>query len=176
MKKMLFVGALMASLLFLTVGRPSSASAEVMPAEFVNGGVLILGEYAVGTAWFIDRSSIRIEQEGPPEYILSFQTFPARYDKETGEITRVFEGQWAQCKFNVDEDKMFLFHDVLNSWIYIDPIGIAGETPLDTCGEMAWYIIYKKPFYGGRKWRDGNGQLRWSNYGEELYRRIDRSY
>lgn len=179
MKRIWFAAVLMMSALLMAIGRPSTASAEeVMPEEYLNGGVLILGEYTHGLAWYIDKSSVRVEQNGPPTYIISFQLFPTRYDRDTGEVTRVFEGTWAKCRYDVEKDAIHLFNTGLQpaDWTYIDPIGPAHESPFEICSEMAWYIIYNKPFYGGRKWRDGNGQLRWSNYGDELYRRIDNSY
>ena len=178
--KRVLIAVLMVSALLLTIGQSSTANAEeVIPEEYLNGGVLILGEYGVGLAWYLDKSSVRIEQEGPPQYIISFQMFPTRYDRNTGEITRVFDGHRAKCMYDVEKDAMYFFNtgfQPVADWAYIDPVGPAGESPIDTLGEMAWYILYQKPFYGGRKWKDGNGQMRWSNYGDELYRRIDNSY
>ena len=181
MKRMFLMAALIMSALLPALGRPSTADAnELIPSEYLNGGVLILGEASHGTAWYIDRSSVRVEQEGSPKYIISFQVFPARYDMTTGEITRVFDGSWQKCLYDVEKDRMYLYNSGMtppaSPWVYIDPVGLVGETPLDTCGEMAWYIIYKKPFYGGRQWRDSDGQSRWSNYGDEVYRRVDNSY
>ncbi len=174
MRRVFLIAALMMSALLLTVGRTSAAGAP----EYLNDGVLILSGMHQGTAWYIDKSSVRLEDEDDPIYIITFQLFAARYDIDTGEVTRVFDATPQKYKYDVENGMMFAFNynRDYSQWEYIKPVGPTYELTLDHSGEMAWYIIYKKPFYGGRQWEDSKGQLRWPDFGEELYQRIDNSY
>lgn len=150
----------------------STASAGV--PDYLNDRVLILSGMHGGTAWYIDKSSIVVEENNPPAYVISFQLFRARYDWNTGEIIRVFEATQEKYLYNRKEHEMRVWDGA--DWKYIPPVGSNAETGNEFSGEMAFYIAFQKPFYGRHQWLDRSGQMRNPNFGDELYTRIDNAY
>ena len=162
---------LMLMLMLLTIF--GTASAKV--PHYLNVRVLILSGMHGGTAWYLDKSSVLVEIDDPPAYVITYQLFPARYDLETGEIIRVYEALQEKYLYNVKEHEMRKFNGT--EWDYIPPIGSLAETGNEFSGEMAFYIAFGKKFYGGRQWIDrSTGEMRNPNFGEEIYERVDDSY
>lgn len=150
-----------------------TASAHV--TEYLNDGDLILCGMHQGTAWYIDKSSVRIEEKNAPSCIISFQLFRAQYELNTGKITRVFDATVEKYLYNVKEHEMHHWNG--SEWHYISPVGDRTETGSEFSGEMAYYIAYHKGFYGGRLWSDRRtGKNMAPPFGSELYERIDNSY
>lgn len=167
MRQLLLMAFLLLSMAF------STASAGV--PDYLNDRVLILSGMHGGTAWYLDKSSVKVEENNPPAYVISFQLFRAQYDWSTGEIIRVYEATREKYLYNRKEHEMRSWRE--GDWQYIPPVGSLAETGNEFSGEMAFYIAFQKPFYGGRQWMDhSTGQMRNPNFGDELYKRIDNSY
>ncbi len=157
MRRAIFVAMLMVLMAF---GTASAA----YPPEYLNDGDLILSGHLNGTAWYIDRNSVFVEQEEPPTYIITYQTFAARYDVNSGEVTRVFEATPHKSKYDVDRGMIFSFNfnRDYSQWAHVKPDEQGG--PIAYSEELAWYIAYGTKFYG-------NAYP--SYFKDEIYRRVD---
>lgn len=162
MKRAIFVAMLT---MLMMVGAVVASAAY--PPEYLNDGDLILSGHLNGTAWYIDKNSVQIEQEEPPMYTIAYQVFPARYDVNTGEVTRVFEAMPHKCRYDVDKTMMFgfNFNRDYSQWALVKPDEQGG--PMEYSGELAWYIAYGTKFYG-------NGYP--SYFKDEIYVRVDNAY
>lgn len=162
MKRAIFVAMLMMMMVVGTV-----AASAAYPPEYLNDRDLILCGHLNGTAWYIDKNSVVVEEENPPIYFITYQTFAARYDVNTGEVTRVFEATPHKCKYDVDNTRIFAFNfnRDYSPWELVKPDPMGG--PIAYSEELAWYIAYEKKFYG-------YGYP--SYFNNEIYVRVDNAY
>lgn len=132
----------------------------------------LLSGYHAGTAWYVDKNSVEILQN-TPDYQIAVTILTARYDFHSGEIQEVVNKNTAYYSYDTENMKMYVRRN--EKWHYLPPVGSLAETGNDASGEMAFYIAYGEKFYGGRKWRDSDGEMKSPNFGEEIYTRIEES-
>ena len=136
--KKIFLSALILFGLMLTF-QPSAQAAY--PAH-INGDhdyILTFGRQGVG--YYVQRSSLNVEQYKPPIYILSIKVYYVN-DADRGG-TRL--SQPTTLRFRYDWDSRAMYSDSAGKWNYIDPKQYASNVAI---GEMAFYIAYGKKFYG----------------------------
>lgn len=112
----------------------------------------------MGTAWYVDRSSLVNQMYNPPQYILAINVVRARsaYDDEddfynggkgkiVGVTTYRFFYNWNLRRMYVDR------RTGANDWRYLSPNGSWAETGVAMpAGEMAFALAYNLRFYGSR--------------------------
>ncbi len=152
----------------------SQAAAAQVPDYLDEDRNFLLSGMHAGTAWYVDKNSVKILEEDAPNYQIAVKILTVRYDFSGGEIQKVIDEKICNYLYQWDERKMYC--RINENWQYIPPVGSLAETGNDASGEMAFYIAYGKKFYGGQKWLDEKtGALRSPNFSEEIYKIIDES-
>ena len=152
----------------------SQAAAAQIPDYLDEDRTILLSGMHAGTAWYIDKNSVKILEENAPNYQLSAKILIVRYDFYSGEIKKVVDEKNFKYLYQWDERKMYCWEN--ENWRYIPPVGSLAETGNDASGEMTFYIAYGKKFYGGQKWlNEKTGEFRSPNFGENIYKIIDES-
>ena len=111
----------------------------------------------MGTAWYVDASSLNVLRYEPPEYVIAVNVVTARsavgneddfYSVGRGMVTDVrtmrFLYDWDACA-------MYAWNDAEMDWYYLPPGGSWAETGITMpAGEIAFYLAYRMKFYGRR--------------------------
>ena len=111
----------------------------------------------MGTAWYVDRTSLVVQKYEPPQYIIAVNVLTARsaigneddfYSGGSGTVTDVctmrFLYDWDACA-------MYAWSDAEMDWYYLPPGGSWAETGITMpAGEIAFYLAYRMKFYGRR--------------------------
>jgi hypothetical protein len=107
----------------------------------------------MGTAWYVDRSSLNVQKYAPPEYIIAVNVVSARsviddeqdfYSGGQGKITGV-----KTHRFYYNWNTKRMYYDNNGKWVYLDPWGGWAHTGIRMpAGEMAFYLAYSMKFYG----------------------------
>jgi hypothetical protein len=111
----------------------------------------------MGTAWYVDRSSLVVQEYEPPQYIIAVDVVTARsavgneddfYSGGSGMVTDVrtmrFLYDWDACA-------MYAWNDAEMDWYYLPPTGSWAETGISMpAGEIAFALAYRMKFYGRR--------------------------
>ena len=140
-------------------------------SPYLNGDRnFILAGAHMGYAWYVDKSSLVVQNYNPPEYQIAVNVVTVP-DTDQGNIeisdvtTHEFYYQWEQRK---------MYSWRRNAWRYIPPVGTMADTGQEFSGEMAFYMVYHMKFYGGRKWWDAyDGEYKLPNFSENIYTWID---
>lgn len=112
----------------------------------------------MGTAWYMKKSSLNVEQYSPPIYIISVSV----YTVDNADRGNTSYRQVQTLRFRYDWDRRAMYaQNKDGGWRYLDPNGSWAQTGVDMpTGEMAFYVAYRQKFYGDR-------------FGYEFYRRAD---
>ena len=145
-----------------------------------------------GTAFYLDKSSINIELNAPPYYIITAVTVNVlnsgvspdhpKYNKdETPRDTRSY-------KFFYDEDEMDMRekYSPTTEWRYMRPQGINAESGFFMwVGEAVFYVATGRKFYGNYLWKDVDSRTNETHkdeqgkdryydvFGDKMYKRLD---
>ena len=113
----------------------------------------ILVDGHMGAAWYVDRSSLKVQKCAPPEYIINVNVVTARsaidderdfYEGGQGVIVSIME-----YRFFYDWDTRRMYQDFNGKRDYLDPWGSWAETGIRMpAGEMSFYLANKLKFYG----------------------------
>ena len=121
----------------------NAASAEY-PDYLDAKKVYVLCGMHAGTGWYINRKSIDVTQFDPPNFWLAV---------EVAVVPRAGEGDLTDVEYVCNE----YFYDWTNRKMYavnagekifIPPYGTIAELPSSYDGELAFFIKYRKKFYG----------------------------
>ncbi len=107
-------------------------------------------------AWYLDKSSVHVEMEEPPQYIL--RVFIMRTPQF--HYNDILPSRILSCRFLYDEDeeKMYIGSRTQeDDWRYMPPDGDNAKSGLSMwVGEAAFYLAYGERFYGAsQKWHHG---------------------
>lgn len=150
MKKLTAILCLLAALLIASVAQASS-----MYEDYYNGDdnyPLIWGH--MGTAWYLDKSSLVCQDYNPPCYTLAINVISVENaDRGNREISRVTTMRFF---YNWNDRKMYVDRNTgASDWRYLKPTGSNAESGMSMyVGEAAFYLDYGKKFYGSRTWYD----------------------
>ena len=104
----------------------------------------ILCDGHMGTAWYVDRSSLNVQQYAPPEYTIAVNvcTVP-NADQGNTAISKV-----STMRFFYNYNARSMFIDRNGSWRHLNPNGSWAETGITMpAGEIAFYLAYHMRFY-----------------------------
>lgn len=145
-----------------------------------------------GTAFYLDKTSINIELNAPPYYIITAVTVNVsnsgvspdhpKYNKdETPRDTRSYKFFYDEKEINMREKYSPTF-----DWRYLRPQGCNAESGFFMwVGEAVFYVATGRKFYGNYLWKaysgiedkpckDEQGNDRYYNiFGDTLYKRLD---
>ena len=144
MKKFLF---LMVAFCCFIFGGFSTASANY-PVHLNGDPNFILVDGHMGTAWYLDRSSLNVQKYAPPHYIIAVKIVSVRNaDRGNTAINSVMTKRYL---YNWNTRDMYVERNLFASdWRYLDPDGSWAETGITMpAGEMAFYLAYNLRFYG----------------------------
>ena len=109
----------------------------------------------MGTAWYVDASSLNVLRYEPPEYVIAVDVVTARsavgdeddfYSGGRGVMTDVRTMCFA---YNWDDRAMYVKDG--DGWHFLLPTGSWAETGITMpAGEIAFYLAYRMKFYGRR--------------------------
>lgn len=145
------------SLLFSLMVLSIAAIASANYPSYLNGDKnYILVDGHMGTAWYVDRSSLKVQKYAPPEYTIDVNVVTARsaidderdfYEGGQGVIVSIME-----YRFNYNWDTRRMYQDSYGKLDYLDPCGSWAASGIRMpAGEMAFYLAYKLKFYGDMK-------------------------
>ncbi|MDD6860650.1 MAG: hypothetical protein PUD48_00915 [Megasphaera elsdenii] len=100
-----------------------------------------------GYGFYLDRSSMYVEKNEPPQHIIAVNVcmVPDVYKGATA-IARV---KTERFFYNTELKQMYHDKGTNSDWKYINPAGaIATTSVVMPAGEMAFYLTYHKKFYG----------------------------
>ena len=133
----------------------------------------------MGTAWYVDASSLNVLRYEPPEYVIAVDVVTARsavgneddfYSGGSGMVTDVrtmrFLYDWDACA-------MYAWNDAEMDWYYLPPGGSWAETGITMpAGEIAFYLAYHMKFYGSKPFYNAFLKRDVAVYNDEFYARI----
>ncbi|WP_101913307.1 hypothetical protein [Megasphaera vaginalis (ex Bordigoni et al. 2020)] len=125
----------------------------------------------MGTAWYLDKSSLIVEQYAPPQYIIAVNVCTVQAaDRGNKTISKVMTKRFF---YNWDLRQMYVDRDGTSNWRYLKPMGSWAETGFSMpAGEMAFYLAYGRRFYGGKLWYNSFLQRNERVYQDSFYQRI----
>ena len=112
-------------------------------------------------AWHLDKSSVYVEMEEPPQYILRILILcvPQFHDNNI----LPFAVRSCRLLYDEEEEKMYVWN-YTNGWHYMPPDGSNAESGLSMyVGEAAFSLVYGERFYGAH--------LHWNRFLKE-YRAV----
>ena len=139
--------------------------------DYLNGDKnLILSGGHMGVAWYLDKSSLVVQEYNPPIYRIAVNVLTV-YNADKGN-TSIDKVTTRYFKYDLNTKKMYSLYD--NTWHSIAPVGCMAATGHEFSGEMAFYIAYNMKFYGGKKWLNPlSGSYDSPNFSDSLYKRVD---
>lgn len=131
--------------------------AKVYPKYFDDNQDLILITGRMGLAFYVDRSSLVVEEYEPPQYIITVNVvrieFPQKREPN-GELSRkgaeIVAVDPYRFFYNYDKQLMFIDKNRTDNWLYL-PARDPSERGLPVgrlAGEMAFALAYNMSFYG----------------------------
>ena len=152
MKKFLMAFALLIGLLSFQ----PNAHANPYP-DYLNGDSdYVCTDGHMGTAWYMKKSSRRVEQDSPPIYVISVSVYTVNNADRGNTSYREVQ----TMRFRYDWDRRAMYVQSNNGWRYLDPNGSWAQTGVAMpTGEMVFYVASGEKFYG--------------TFGYEFYRRAD---
>lgn len=166
MKRVLTLFCLLATLLIASVSHAASSYEEYYNGDY--NYPIIWGR--MGTAWYLDRSSLVCQDYNPPCYILAINVFwVPNADRGSREISHE---KTMRFFYNLSELKMYVDRDTgfSDDWRYLKPTGSNAESGLPMhVGEAAYYINFGMKFYGSRTWYDSSIHKNRSIFGDSFY-------
>jgi hypothetical protein len=111
----------------------------------------ILCDGHMGTAWYVDRTSLTVQKYDPPIYMIAINV--VRVDQADEGNTSIADVKTSRFFYNYDSQKMYFDKDGTSNWVYLPPQGSWAETGIRMpAGEIAFALAYNLKFYGGRAW------------------------
>ena len=165
-------------LLFLLFTLTASPTTFANYPTYLNGDRnFILVDGHMGTAWYVDRSSLAVQSYAPPSYIIAVNVISARsaIDDENdfyngGEGTAIGITTY---RFAYDWDSRSMYVDNgSQGWTYLNPWGSWAETGIRMpAGEKAFALAYGLRFYGELEQESYNGAM-YHPFGDDFYEQI----
>lgn len=135
----------------------------------------ILIDGRMGTAWYLDKTTLEVEKYEPPIYIINVDVVSAHsaIDSErdfySGGSGRITGTRHLRLFYNYSDTKMYIDTTGNDGWKYLPPLAAAAVTRVNMpAGEMAFYLAYGKKFYGAYRW-SGNGLKNVAVYDNAFY-------
>ena len=116
--------------------------------------ILVYGH--MGTAWYLDRSSLNVQKYAPPHYIIAVNIVSVRNaDRGNTDINSVTTKRFL---YNWNTRDMYVERNLnASDWRYLRPNGSWAETGVTMpTGEMAFYLAYNLKFYGSMSYFNPN--------------------
>lgn len=135
----------------------STAFASPYPEHLGGDYNYILCDGHMGSAWYVDRSSLNVQKYAPPQYIIAVNV--VRVDNADKGNTAIADVKTYRFFYNIDLGQMYVDRNLNDNWRYINPNGPWAETGIVMpTGELAFALAYNYKFY--------------NNFGDGFYRRI----
>lgn len=143
--KMLWVLVLAVGALWLWP--QSSGAYGTYPDHLGGDSNYILCDGHMGSAWYVDRSSLTVQKYAPPQYIIAVNVIDVpRADLGNTEIGYV---RTFRFFYNSDLGQMYVDSNLNDNWRYLSPRGSWAETGIVMpAGEIAFALAYGMKFYG----------------------------
>ena len=120
------------------------------PAHLNGDPNYILCDGHMGGAYYVDRSSLVVEQYKPPVYIIAVNVVSVP-DANRGKM-KISNVKTYHFMYRYDQRNMYVPMEDPNSdldWRYLNPKGSYAETGVAMpAGEIAFYLAYNMRFYG----------------------------
>lgn len=122
-------------------------------------------------AFYLDKSSIYIEEEDPPHYILRVLVLRTRQHRYNDILPSAIRSYG--LLYDEDEEKMYV-ETKEKRWHYMPPHGSNAESGLQMrVGEAAFYLAYGEKFYGAApKWHRFFKEY-WDVFQDDFYERLE---
>lgn len=157
----------------------SSLALANYPTHLNGNQNFILVDGHMGTAWYVDRSSLIVQQYEPPQYTIAVNVIAARsaigdeqdfYNGGSGVITSVSTKRFF---YNWDLRQMYVDRNGNSDWRYLNPNGSWAETGISMpAGEMAFALAYNLKFYGGKTFYNSFLKRKTCPFDNTFYNRI----
>lgn len=129
----------------LVIFTASTALAYQPYAQYLNGYPNFkLCDGHMGTAWYVDLSSLNVNLYDPPTYIIGVNVLAADADNNyaVSNITTY------RFQYNYTQQTLYVENPNTGSWRYIDPDDCWAETGIVLpAAKIAFYQAYGIPFY-----------------------------
>lgn len=126
----------------------------------------------MGTGWYLDKSSLVCQSYAPPCYTLAINVIVVPNAIEgSRHISRV---ETMRFFYNLSNLAMYVDQRTGTSdWRYLNPTGSNAESGLPMyVGEAAFYIDYRRRFYGSRTWYVPELRMNTSVFSDSFYTRL----
>ena len=121
------------------------------PMHLGDDSNFVLCDGHMGTAWYVDKSSLIVQKYAPPQYIIAVNVVTV--DRADEGNTDVGSVRTYRFFYNYDLRKMYVDYNGGSNWHYLEPQGSWAETGVRMpAGELAFAIAYNLKFYGGKSW------------------------
>ena len=123
-------------------------------------------------AFYLDKSSVYIEEEDPPQYILRVLVLRTRQHHYNNILPSAI---WSKrIMFDEEEEKMYAWWHRDKQWHYMPPHGCNAVSGIGMhVGEAAFYLAYGEKFYGAApKWHHYFKEY-WDVFQDEFYERLE---
>ena len=107
----------------------------------------ILCDGHMGTAWYVDRSSLVVQKYEPPQYIIAVNVVTVN-DADRGN-TFISNVKTYRFFYNSNLGQMYIDRNNNDDWRYLNPNGSWAATGISMpAGEIAFALAYGMKFYG----------------------------
>ena len=102
----------------------------------------------MGTAWYVDRSSLVVQEYEPPQYIIAVNVVSVQ-DADMGN-TAIHDVRTMRFFYNYDMQRMYIDrHPNDSDWRCLNPNGCWAEIGIaHPAGKIAFRLAYGMDFYG----------------------------
>lgn len=112
----------------------------------------------MGTAFYLDKSSVKVKLSEPPYYIITAVTIPVSNSGVTPDHPRYNKdekpGSLLSYEFFYDEDEADMRSGYNSNWRYLRPQGSNAESGMTMyVGEAVFYVATGRKFYGNYVWK-----------------------
>jgi hypothetical protein len=122
-------------------------------------------------AFYLDKSSVYIEEEDPPQYILRVLVLRARQHHYNNILPSAIRSY--RLLYEEDEEKMYVETNN-RRWHYMPPHGCNAESGLQMrVGEAAFYLAYGEKFYGAAPMWHHHFKSYWDVFQDDFYERLE---
>lgn len=119
------------------------------PTHLGGNSNYILCDGKMGTAWYVDRSSLNVQKYAPPQYIIAVNVVTV--NNANNGNTDISQVKTFRFFYNSDLVQMYEDRNLHDDWRYLDPNGSWAETGIAMpAGEIAFALAYNYKFYGSR--------------------------
>ena len=139
----------------------SARYCDLYPTHIAGNKNYIFVDGHMGTAWYVDRSTLNVIRYAPPNYNITIDVVSV--DNANNGNTTIAHRSKFLFGYEFNSHSMYFAPNNQSDWRYLNPRGPWSATGIVMpAGEMAFFLAYNMTFYGSR-----------AAYNREFYEQVE---